>query len=79
MRTFYLFLFKHVDILLALCGTSTMRFTDLFLTRGRQKTGRIKPYLSDIVVDTKELDKPLLKYARALAEKGGSWYMERAR
>ena len=56
-----------------------MRFTDLFLTRERWKAEDIKPYLSDIAVDTKVLDKLLLKYARALTDKDGSWYTARAR
>jgi len=56
-----------------------MRFADLFLTRGRWKAEDIKPYLSDIAVDTKDLDKLLLKYARALTDKDGSWYTARAR
>ena len=56
-----------------------MRFTDLFLTRERWKAEHIKPYLLDIAVNTKELDKLLLKYARALTDKDGSWYTARAR
>jgi len=55
------------------------RFTDLFLTRARWKAEDIVPYLSDITVDTKELDKLLLKYARALTDKDGIWYTARAR
>jgi sister chromatid cohesion protein DCC1 len=55
-----------------------MRFADLFLTRERWKAEHIKPYLSDIAVDTKDLDKLLLKYARALTDKDGSWYTARA-
>ena len=51
-----------------------MRFVDLFLTREHWKAEHIKPYLSDITVDTKNLDKLLLKCARALADKDGSWY-----
>jgi sister chromatid cohesion protein DCC1 len=56
-----------------------MRFADLFLTRERWKAGYIKPYLSDIAVDTKDLDKLSLKYARALTDKDCSWYTARAR
>jgi sister chromatid cohesion protein DCC1 len=56
-----------------------MRFADLFLTRERWKAEDIKPYLSDIAVDMKDLDKPSLKYARALTDKDGSWYTTRAR
>jgi sister chromatid cohesion protein DCC1 len=56
-----------------------MRFTDLFLTRERWKAEDIAPYLSDIAVDRKDLDKLLLKYARALTDKDGLWYSARAR
>jgi sister chromatid cohesion protein DCC1 len=56
-----------------------MRFADLSLTRERWKAEHIKLYLSDIAVDTKDLDKLLLKYARALTDKDGSWYTVRAR
>jgi sister chromatid cohesion protein DCC1 len=56
-----------------------MRFADLFLTRERWKVEDIKPYLSDIVVDTKDLDKLLLEHARALTDKDGSWFTARAR
>jgi sister chromatid cohesion protein DCC1 len=56
-----------------------MRFADLFLTRERWKAEDIKPYLSDIAVDTKDLDKLLLKYARASTDKDGLWYTARAR
>jgi hypothetical protein len=49
------------------------------LTRGRWKAEHIEPYLSTIALDTKTLDKLLLKYARALADKDGSWYTARAR
>ena len=41
-----------------------MPFVDLFLTRERWKPEYIKPYLSDIAID-EDLDKLLLKYARA--------------
>jgi sister chromatid cohesion protein DCC1 len=51
----------------------------LFLTRERWKAEDIEPYLSDIAVDTKDLNKLLLKYARALANKDGLWYTARAR
>lgn len=56
-----------------------MRFADLFITRERWKAEHIKPYLSDIAVDTKDLDKLLLKFARALTDKDGLWYTARAR
>jgi len=55
------------------------RFADLFLTRARWRAEDIVPYLSDIAVDTKDLDKLLLKYARALTDKSGLWYTARAR
>ena len=56
-----------------------MRFADLFLTHERWKAEYIKPYLLDIAVDMKDLDKLLLKYARALTDKDGSCYTARAR
>jgi sister chromatid cohesion protein DCC1 len=56
-----------------------MRFVDLFLTRECWKAEHIMPYLSDIAVDTKDLDKLLLKNARALTDKDGSWHTARAR
>jgi sister chromatid cohesion protein DCC1 len=56
-----------------------MRFVDLFLTRARWKAEDIVPYLSDIAVDKKDLDKLILKYARALTDKDGLWYTARAR
>ena len=46
-----------------------MRSVDLSLTRERWKAEDITPYLSDIAVDTKNLDLHLLKYARALTDK----------
>ncbi|KAI0270367.1 hypothetical protein BGY98DRAFT_1179784 [Russula aff. rugulosa BPL654] len=52
---------------------------NLFLTRELWEAEHIKPYLSDIAVDPKDLDKLLLKYARALTDKDGSWYTVRAR
>jgi sister chromatid cohesion protein DCC1 len=55
------------------------RFADLFLTRARWKAEDIIPYVSDIAVDAKDLDKLLLKYARALTEKGSLWYTGRTR
>ncbi|KAN0111869.1 hypothetical protein V8E52_008075 [Russula decolorans] len=53
--------------------------TDLFLTGECWKAEYIKLYLSDIAVDTKDFDKLLLKHARALTDKDGSWYTARAR
>jgi len=55
------------------------RFTDLFLTRPRWKADDIEPYLSDIAVDKKELDKLLLRYGRAMTDKDGLWYTARVR
>ncbi|KAI0081308.1 hypothetical protein K474DRAFT_1768752 [Panus rudis PR-1116 ss-1] len=54
------------------------RFTDLFLTRPRWKADEITPFLEDIVVDKKERDKYLLKYARAITDSEGIWYTARA-
>jgi hypothetical protein len=56
-----------------------MRFADLFLMRERWKAEYIKLYPSDIAVDTKDLDKLLLKYAIALMDQDSSWYTARAR
>ncbi|KAI9442354.1 sister chromatid cohesion protein Dcc1 [Lactarius indigo] len=55
------------------------RFSDLFLTRPRWKADDIVPYLSDMAVDSKDLDKLLLRYARALTDKDGLWYTARTR
>ena len=55
------------------------RFTDLFLTRQRSKAEEIAPFLSDIVLDHKERDKLLLKYARAVTDSEGVWYTARAK
>lgn len=54
------------------------RFGDLFLTRQRWKADEISPFLEDIVVNNKERDKLLLKYARAVTDKDGVWYTARA-
>ena len=77
MRIFSIFLFKTINIVLPLCGTSNRpchAVREPLLTRGRWKAEHVEPYLSDsdIVVDTKDLDKLLLKYARALTDKDGS-------
>ncbi|KAK7470567.1 Ctf8p and Ctf18p associating protein [Stygiomarasmius scandens] len=53
------------------------RFSELFLTRNRWKGDEIAPFLSDIAVDSKERDKLLLKYARAVSSPQGIWYMAR--
>ena len=55
------------------------RFGDLFLTRPRWKANEIEPFLADIVVDNKERDKLLLKYARAITDAEGVWYTARAK
>ncbi|TFY76699.1 hypothetical protein EWM64_g7313 [Hericium alpestre] len=55
------------------------RFADLFLTRSKWKAVDIAPFLADIVVDNKDRDKLLLKYARAQTDKEGIWYTARAR
>ncbi|GJE95859.1 sister chromatid cohesion protein Dcc1 [Phanerochaete sordida] len=55
------------------------RFADLFLTRPRWKADEITPFLADIVVDNKERDRLLLKYARAITDKAGVWYTARAK
>ncbi|KIP11526.1 hypothetical protein PHLGIDRAFT_99307 [Phlebiopsis gigantea 11061_1 CR5-6] len=55
------------------------RFADLFLTRARWKAEEISPFLSDIVVDNKERDKLLLKYARGITDSQGIWYTARAK
>ena len=55
------------------------RFSDLFLRRARWKADDIVPYLRDIAVDSKDLDKLLLRYARALTDKDGIWYTARVR
>ncbi|OCH89001.1 hypothetical protein OBBRIDRAFT_779081 [Obba rivulosa] len=55
------------------------RFTDLFLTRDRWTADDLAPFLADIVVDSKDRDKLLLKYARAVTGSEGVWYMARAK
>ncbi|KDQ29374.1 hypothetical protein PLEOSDRAFT_1039342 [Pleurotus ostreatus PC15] len=54
------------------------RFAELFLTRTRWRTDDITPFLSDIAVNTKDRDRLLLKYARAVNDKDGLWYTARA-
>jgi sister chromatid cohesion protein DCC1 len=57
-----------------------MRFAGLFLPRERWnlegRTHHINPYLSDIMLDTKDLDKLLLMYAKTLMDKDGSWFLQ---
>ncbi|VDB96177.1 unnamed protein product [Peniophora sp. CBMAI 1063] len=57
----------------------TARFADLFLVRTRWHAKEIAPFLSDIAVDSKDRDKLLLKYARAVTEPDGIWYTARLR
>ncbi|TRM67715.1 sister chromatid cohesion protein Dcc1 [Schizophyllum amplum] len=54
------------------------RFGELFLTRAKWKGDDIAPFLADIAVDSKERDKLLLKYARAMTTPEGIWYTARA-
>ncbi|KAF9008993.1 sister chromatid cohesion protein Dcc1 [Cyathus striatus] len=53
------------------------RFTDLFITRSRWKGDDIAPFLADIAVNSKERDKLLLKYCRAITDPQGIWYTAR--
>ncbi|KAG9316366.1 sister chromatid cohesion protein Dcc1 [Chiua virens] len=53
------------------------RFAELFLTRARWKSDDIEPFLSDIAVNSKERDKLLLKYARAMTTPEGTCYTAR--
>ncbi|KAH0827514.1 sister chromatid cohesion protein Dcc1 [Lanmaoa asiatica] len=53
------------------------RFAELFLTRPRWKSDEIEPFLSDIALNSKERDKLLLKYARAMSTPEGTWYTAR--
>lgn len=55
------------------------RFADLFLTRTRWKADEITPFLADIVVDNKDRDRLLLKYARAVTDSEGVWYTARVK
>jgi sister chromatid cohesion protein DCC1 len=54
------------------------RFSDLFLTRSKWKVEDISPFLSDIAVNSKERDKLLLKYCRAVTDSDGIRYTARA-
>ena len=81
MRTFSIFLLNLVNILLPLSGTYSRPYRavggprSLFCTRTLE--GRIHQAgicrTQDIAVDTNDLDKLLLKYARALVDKDGLW------
>ena len=52
---------------------------ELVDTESRWKAEEISPFLTDIVVDNKERDKLLLKYARAVTDSEGVWYTARAK
>lgn len=54
------------------------RFSDLFLTRSKWKVEDLSPFLSDIAVNSKERDKLLLKYCRAVTDSHGIRYTARA-
>lgn len=54
------------------------RFSDLFLTRSKWKVEDLSPFLSDIAVNSKERDKLLLKYCRAVTDSQGIRYTARA-
>ncbi|KAF9534246.1 sister chromatid cohesion protein Dcc1 [Crepidotus variabilis] len=54
------------------------RFSELFLTHSKWKTDEITPFLSDIAVNSKERDKLLLKYCRAVTDAGVVRYSARA-
>lgn len=53
------------------------RFTELFLTKQRWKSNDIEPFLLDIAINSKERDKLLLKYARAITTPESTWYTSR--
>ncbi|EFI27719.1 hypothetical protein CC1G_00363 [Coprinopsis cinerea okayama7 len=63
---------------LALPPDPAARFADLFLTRAKWKGDEISAFLNDIAVNTKERDKLLLKYCRAITEEGTVYYTARA-
>jgi len=54
------------------------RFAELFLTRPKWHADEIAPFLSDIAVNSKERDKLLLKYCRAISNTEGVMYTARA-
>jgi sister chromatid cohesion protein DCC1 len=58
---------------------SVARFGALFSIRERWKAEEIEPFLTDIAIDSKERDKLLLKYGRALTDAGVVWYTARAK
>ena len=54
-------------------------FSDLFLTRTRWRAEDIEPFLAGVARGRGELEKLLVKYARAtVTEGGGVWYTARA-
>lgn len=53
------------------------RFADLFLARARWKGDDIAPFLGEIAVNSKERDRLLLKYCRAITDTQGIWYTSR--
>lgn len=55
------------------------RFAELFLTCPRWSADDIAPFLIDIAVNSKERDKLLLKYCRAVSNAQGVMYTARAR
>ena len=54
------------------------RFAELFLTCPRWSADEIAPFLFDIAVNSKERDKLLLKYCRAISNAQGVVYTARA-
>jgi len=54
------------------------RFAELFLSQAKWKGDEIAPFLMDLAVDSKERDKLLLKYCRAVNDGRGIKYMARA-
>src|SRR5260221_13227305 len=62
----------------ALPADPAARSAELFLTRSRWSGDEITPFLSDIAVNSKERDKLLLKYCRAISSTQGVTYTARA-
>jgi sister chromatid cohesion protein DCC1 len=54
------------------------RLGQLFATRSRWRAEDIEPFLTDIAIDSKERDRLLLKYARAITD-NGVWFTARAK
>ncbi|KAL5528520.1 DCC1 [Sanghuangporus sanghuang] len=50
------------------------RFAELFLVQPKWKAANIVPFLDDIVVDSKDRDKLLMKFARSITDKDGVTY-----